>query len=446
MVNLYTYSDSHTLQSLWAQREHLIVCRHLLYRQWIDASEGGESTCLQFVLPWVLVSQVLRQWHDSATAGHLGVQKTLDKIRGRFYWVGQRQIVEDWCRHCETCAARKPAVPGRVAPMQGSQQCLVVLLQCKEASSAWSCCSNARKPAVPGRVAPMQGSQQCLVVLLQCKEASSAWSCCSNARKPAVPGRVAPMQGSQQCLVVLLQCKEASSAWSCCSNARKPAVPGRVAPMQGSQQCLVVLLQCKEASSAWSCCSNARKPAVPGRVAPMQSSASGTPFQRLAMNIVGPFPRADKVSAYILVIGDYFTKWVAYPMQVMEATAVAVCFDKDAQEEGTGQLRKRKDNDKYSVPDKEGRDASADSDTDEGEVIIGVEHEAPGHAELGDHEAEHDQDEAPGEPGELPGVEHQVTGQAELGDEAEHNQVEAPVVPPLVLRRSTRIPRPPDRF
>ena len=34
------YSDSHTLQSLWAQREHLVVCRHLLYRQWIDASEG----------------------------------------------------------------------------------------------------------------------------------------------------------------------------------------------------------------------------------------------------------------------------------------------------------------------------------------------------------------------------------------------------------------------
>ena len=117
--------------------------------------------------------------------------------------------------------------------------------------------------------------------------------------------------------------------------------------------------------------------------------------------------------------------------------------NKDA---GTGQLRKRKDNDKYSVPDKEGKDASADSDTDEGEVIIGVEHEAPGHAELGDHEAEHDQDEAPGEPGELPGVEHQVTGQAELGDEAEHNQVEAPVVPPLVLRRPTRIRRPPDRF
>ena len=64
---------------------------------------------------------------------------------------------------------------------------------------------------------------------------------------------------------------------------------------------------------------------MPGRVAPMQSSASGAPFRRIAMDIVGPFARTDKGSAYILVIGDYFTKWVeAYPMKDMEAASVAV--------------------------------------------------------------------------------------------------------------------------
>ena len=87
----------------------------------------------------------------------------------------------------------------------------------------------------------------------------------------------------------------------------------------------------------------------------------------------------------------------------------------DAQEEGTEQLRKQKDSEKdHSVPGKEGRQASSESDTDKGEVIIEVEYIAPGQAELDDHEAEQD-------------------------------QVEAPGVPPLVLR-STRIQRPLDRF
>ena len=35
----------------------------------------------------------------------------------------------------------------------------------------------------------------------------------------------------------------------------------------------------------------------------------------------------DKFSDYILVIGDYFAKWVeAYPMKDMEAASVAVCL------------------------------------------------------------------------------------------------------------------------
>ena len=62
----------------------------------------------------------LVSWFHSATAGHLGVQKTLDKIQRHFYWVGQHQDVEDWCCRCEACAARKPSVPSSVAPMQPS--------------------------------------------------------------------------------------------------------------------------------------------------------------------------------------------------------------------------------------------------------------------------------------------------------------------------------------
>lgn len=44
-------------------------------------------------------------------------------------------------------------------------------------------------------------------------------------------------------------------------------------------------------------------------------------------------------------------------------------------------------------------------------------------------------------------VEHEAPGQAELGDpEAERGQDDALSEPPFVLRRSTRIRKSPDRF
>ena len=60
----------------------------------------------------------MREIHDSVTSGHLGVRKTLSRLRQRFYWVRMRQDVEEWCRACDICSAKKG--PGRRvrAPLQ----------------------------------------------------------------------------------------------------------------------------------------------------------------------------------------------------------------------------------------------------------------------------------------------------------------------------------------
>lgn len=45
------------------------------------------------------------EWHGGPSGGHLGVNKTLNKVRQRYYWLQARKNVEKWCWQCNTCAA-----------------------------------------------------------------------------------------------------------------------------------------------------------------------------------------------------------------------------------------------------------------------------------------------------------------------------------------------------
>ena len=110
---------SQKLQTLWCQCQQLQIGQDgILYRLWEDVRGRGSNPELQIVLPLEMVFIVLTQLHDSATAGHLGIQKTLDKVQRRFYWPGQRRDVEDWCRSCSKCKAGKLPVRPHHAPMQ----------------------------------------------------------------------------------------------------------------------------------------------------------------------------------------------------------------------------------------------------------------------------------------------------------------------------------------
>eukprot|EP00731_Ephydatia_muelleri_P024551 Em0016g822a len=109
---------SYTLQTLWAQYEHLVIRDGVLFRQWEDVPGKGCNKHLQLVVPRSSIGSVLQQLHSSPSGGHLGIFKTLEKVRSRFYWPGQRHDIEDWCRACELCAARKSPPRSNRAPMQ----------------------------------------------------------------------------------------------------------------------------------------------------------------------------------------------------------------------------------------------------------------------------------------------------------------------------------------
>jgi len=45
--------------------------------------------------------------HSEPFCGHLGMAKTLHKIKDRYYWVGLQKDVERFLKGCADCQARK---------------------------------------------------------------------------------------------------------------------------------------------------------------------------------------------------------------------------------------------------------------------------------------------------------------------------------------------------
>ena len=91
------------LLSYWAQWGRLFLKDGLVFRRW-ENETTGEEIYQQVCLPESLVPKVLHALHDSPSAGHLGVSKTLEKVRRRFYWHGMREDVESHIRRCGPCA------------------------------------------------------------------------------------------------------------------------------------------------------------------------------------------------------------------------------------------------------------------------------------------------------------------------------------------------------
>ena len=103
-------------KSYWAQWGSIEMVDGILYRRWEDAS--GRDVKYLYVTPKAIQDDVLRNLHDSPTAGHFGVKKTLARVRQRFYWTDVRRSVENWCRKCEKCASRKGYPRQAKAPLK----------------------------------------------------------------------------------------------------------------------------------------------------------------------------------------------------------------------------------------------------------------------------------------------------------------------------------------
>jgi len=62
------------------------------------------------LVPKRYVPKVLYLAHSHLLGAHLGVEKTYDRILGRFYWPGVKRAVQDYCRSCRECQKTAPKV------------------------------------------------------------------------------------------------------------------------------------------------------------------------------------------------------------------------------------------------------------------------------------------------------------------------------------------------
>uniref|UniRef100_A0AAR2JKB7 Gypsy retrotransposon integrase-like protein 1 n=1 Tax=Pygocentrus nattereri TaxID=42514 RepID=A0AAR2JKB7_PYGNA len=95
---------------LLRQLSRLSLHNQILYRRRLE----GSTPTYQLVLPEELCPVVLKSLHDDM--GHMGIDRTMDLIRTRFYWPKLADDVERKVKTCERCVRRK-SLPEKAAPL-----------------------------------------------------------------------------------------------------------------------------------------------------------------------------------------------------------------------------------------------------------------------------------------------------------------------------------------
>ena len=85
----------------------------LLCREFNDSTT--KTNHVQLVVPAGLRETILTYLHNQS--GHLGIRKTMEKVKARYYWPGYELDIEKWVRECVECQRRNPPPRKPQAPL-----------------------------------------------------------------------------------------------------------------------------------------------------------------------------------------------------------------------------------------------------------------------------------------------------------------------------------------
>jgi hypothetical protein len=107
------------VKSWWSRFQQLMLSDNgVLYIRW-EAKRPRDPPSYRVVTPISMFGSVLSELHDAKTAGHLGQQKTVERLKSsRFYWPGMSTFALRWVSNCPVCAKRKHPQYHKRTPLQ----------------------------------------------------------------------------------------------------------------------------------------------------------------------------------------------------------------------------------------------------------------------------------------------------------------------------------------
>ena len=106
---------SQAVKSLWQIWDQLFVTDGILKREKI--LNGKKEPVLQVVVPLKMRNEIFQELHAGRMSGHLGINRTIERIRNKLYWPGIKADVKRWSVKCLRCEARKPKSGPKRYPM-----------------------------------------------------------------------------------------------------------------------------------------------------------------------------------------------------------------------------------------------------------------------------------------------------------------------------------------
>ena len=95
---------SEVTKTLWAQWDSLCIHGGCVYRVWEHTSSSASH--YQLLVPREMRKEILMELHGTQTTGHFGINKTIQRLKQRFYWPRCQTYVKTWIKECDACSSR----------------------------------------------------------------------------------------------------------------------------------------------------------------------------------------------------------------------------------------------------------------------------------------------------------------------------------------------------